>query len=53
MQLDYLADDGQPETEATMDPRARLVRLPVALEDVRQKVRRDPLTHVPHRDHGV
>ena len=52
MQLDDLADDREPETEAPMGPRARVV-LPVALEEVWQEVRRDSLTHVPHRDHCV
>src|ERR1044072_1226502 len=37
VQLDEVADDGEPEAEAAVDARRGLVALPKAVEDIRQE----------------
>src|SRR5437870_11661092 len=53
VQLDEVFDEGQTESEARMRSRARAVRLPKALEDVRQDLRGDALSRIAHHDLDV
>src|SRR5215472_10233242 len=53
VQADQLAHDRQAETEPTVAARARAVRLPEAVEHVRQELRRDAFPRVGHADAGA
>src|SRR2546427_10501671 len=53
VQLDQVADDREPETQATMRSRAPSVGLLEGLEDVRQELRLDPLALVADGEDGL
>src|SRR5438093_1432400 len=53
VQLDDVADDGQPESEAAVEPGRTAVGLLEPLEDVGQEGRADALPGVAHRDLDV
>ena len=53
MELDDVADDGEPEAEAAVRSRRGRVSLPEAIEYIRQQVRRHALTGIGDLDHGI
>src|SRR5712691_4875569 len=48
VKLDQVTDDGQPETEPTLGPRADVLELTEAVEDLGQELGRDPPPRVAH-----
>ena len=50
VQLDEVADDGEPEPEPAVLSRGAHVGLPESVEDERQELGRDALPRVVHAD---
>src|ERR1043165_3404313 len=53
MKLDQMANDREAQTKTTETPRRRTVRLSKTIEHARQKLGRDSLARVAHRDGRV